>query len=223
MFDEIEKATTLSRLIIAAWQLAHVLAVKIGEETEAVSAEIATQTLLLGADGVMVPFRSQTQTAKGETKWQEVRVAIFARLGTVRTRVGKQIPRLHRHRVTAVLGTIDDLSERMWLEALKQGLKAAPRVVWLSDGARGLWRLFEERFQPYDIGVLDFYHAAHNLWFGVKGWLDGRTIPCREWFTEARHRLRYGHAHDLLADIKATSALPDLPDSAGKALTKLYT
>ncbi len=191
-------------------------------ETEAMSAEIAAQTLLMGADGVMVPFRPQAKTAEGKTKWREVKVAIFARLGKVRTRAGKLIPRLHHHRVAAVLGDIDDLSERMWLESLKQGVKEAPQVVWLSDGARGLWRLFDERFQPYATGVLDFYHAAQNLWAGVKVWLDGRTSHCQNWFADARHRLRHGQTDDVLNDIKAASALPDLPASAQQSLTKLY-
>lgn len=191
-------------------------------ETEAISAEIAAQTLLMGADGVMVPFRPQAKTAEGKTKWREVKVAIFARLGKVRTRAGKLIPRLHRHRVAAVLGDIDDLSERMWLESLKQGIKEAPQVVWLSDGARGLWRLFDERFQPYATGVLDFYHAAQNVWSGVKVWLDGRSTRCQDWFTDARHRLRHGQADDVLNDIKAASALSGLPESAQQSLTKLY-
>jgi hypothetical protein len=191
-------------------------------ETEAISAEIAAQTLLTGADGVMVPFRPQVKTSEGKTKWREVKVAIFARLGKVRTRAGKLIPRLHRHRVVAVLGDIDDLSERMWLEGLKQGLKEAPQVVWLSDGARGFWRLFDQRFQPYATGVLDFYHAAQNMWAGVKVWLDGRTTRCQDWFTDARHRLRHGQASDVLDDIKAAAALPDLPESTQQSLTKLY-
>jgi hypothetical protein len=191
-------------------------------ETEVIRAEIAAQPLLMGADGVMVPFRPQAKTAAGKTKWREVKVAIFARLGQGRTRAGKLVPRLHRHRVVAVLGNIDDLSERMWLEGLKQGIKAAPQVVWLSDGARGLWRLFDERFHPYATGVLDFYHTAQNVWSGVKVWLDGRTTRCQDWFTEARHRLRHGQTSDVLADIKAASALPGLPASAQQSLTKLY-
>ena len=191
-------------------------------ETEVIRAEIAAQPLLMGADGVMVPFRPQAKTAAGKTKWREVKVAIFARLGQVRTRAGKLVPRLHHHRVVAVLGNIDDLSERMWLEGLKQGIKAAPQVVWLSDGARGLWRLFDERFHPYATGVLDFYHTAQNVWSGVKVWLDGRTTRCQDWFTAARHRLRHGQTSDVLADIKAASALPGLPKSAQQSLTKLY-
>jgi hypothetical protein len=191
-------------------------------ETEVMSAEVAAQTLLMGADGVMVPFRPQAKTAAGKTKWREVKVAIFARLGTVRTRAGKLIPRLHHHRVAAVLGDIDELSARMELEGFKQGLPEAPQVVWLSDGARGFWRLFDDRFQPYATGVLDFYHAAQNLWSGVKVWLDGRTTRCQNWFSEARHRLRHGQADDLLNDIQAAAVLPGLPASAQQSLTKLY-
>jgi hypothetical protein len=151
-----------------------------------------------------------------------VKVAIFARLGQVRTRAGKFVPRLHHHRVAAVLGDTDDLSKRMWLESLKQGVKEAPQVVWLSDGARGLWRVFDERFQLYATGVLDFYHAAQNIWSGVKVWLDGRTSRCQDWFADARHRLRHGQADDVLDDIKSAAALPGLPKSAQQSLIKLY-
>lgn len=149
-------------------------------------------------------------------------MAILARLGRFRTREGKITARLHRHRVTALLGDIDDLSARMWLESLKQGVKQTPQVVWLSDGARGFWRLFEEGFQAHAAGVLDFYHAAQNVWSGIKVWLDGRTTHGHTWFADARHRLRHGQADALLDDIKAALALPGLPDSAHQALTKLY-
>jgi hypothetical protein len=54
--------------------------------------------------------------------------------------------------------------------------KTAPQVVWLSDGARGLWRLYDERLAAYAMGILDFYHAVQHLWKGAAAWLDGRTI-----------------------------------------------
>ncbi len=191
-------------------------------ETEAMSVEEGAQTLLMGADGVMVPFRPQDKTARGKTKWREIKVAIFARLEKRRTRTGKAVTRLHRHRVAAVLGNIDELSELMWLEALKQGIEQTAQVVWLSDGGRGFWRLFDERFRSHAIGVLDFYHAAQNIWSGVKVWLDGRTNYAKSWFTDARHRLRHGEANAVLDGIEATLLLSCLPDSAQQALTKLY-
>jgi hypothetical protein len=36
--------------------------------------------LLMGADGVMVPFRPEPGTPKGKTQWREVKIGIFARL-----------------------------------------------------------------------------------------------------------------------------------------------
>lgn len=203
---------------------AELTALKMGNEpeAEAMSAAIAAETLLMGADGVMVPFRPQAKTAAGKTAWREIKVAIFARLGQHISRAGQTISRLHHHRVTAVLGDVDALSERMWLEALKQDIRQAPRVVWLSDGGRGFWRLFAERFSVSATGVLDFYHAAQNLWSGVKVWLDGRTSQAKMWFNEARHRLRHGRQDAVLADIQAALTLPDLPESAQQALTKLY-
>jgi hypothetical protein len=56
----------------------------------------------------------------------------------------------------AVLGDIAGLSPRLWGEAVRQGILHAPHVVWLSDGGRGWWRLFEERFAGHATGILDF-------------------------------------------------------------------
>jgi hypothetical protein len=191
-------------------------------EAEPLTEQLAAQTLVMGSDGVMVPFRPQNKSAQGKTRWREVKVAIMVRLSQGCTRAGKTFSRLQHHRVAAVLGNVDDLSERMWLEALKQGIRSAPQVVWLSDGGRGFWRLFEERFRSYASGVLDFYHAAQNIWSGAKVWLDGRTHAAKAWFKDARHRLRHGHAHAVLADIEAALLLEGLPESAHQALTKLY-
>lgn len=178
--------------------------------------------LLIGADGVMVPFRPAAGTPKGKTVWREVKVGILARLGQRVTRAGKTVTQLKQRRLVAVLGDIDALSPRLWLEAVQQGILSSPKVVWLSDGARGFWRLFDERFAKYATGVLDFYHASQNVWKGAKAWLDGRTQCARNWFATARRRLRHGQADIVLQDIEAALALEGLPLSAHQTLTNLY-
>jgi len=130
----------------------------------------AAMPLLLGADGVMVPRRPEERTPKGKTQWREVTVGVLARLGQHRTRAGLVVTRLYQRRVVAVLGDIEALKPRLWLEAVRQGIASAPQVVWLSDGARGLWRLFDECLMAYATGVLDFYHAAQHLWKGAAAW-----------------------------------------------------
>jgi hypothetical protein len=185
---------------------------------EPLAAELAAAPLLLGADGVMVPFRPEGGQPKGKTAWHEVKAGVFARLGRHRTRTGKVVPRLLQRRLIAVFGDIEALQERLWCAALRQGIRHASQVVWRSDGARGLWRLFEERFTASATGILDFYHAAQQLWKSAAAWLDGRTTQARRWFGWARHRLRHGNPDGVLADVADALEVEGLPDTARDTL-----
>jgi hypothetical protein len=191
-------------------------------EEEALAATIKTLPLLIGADGVMAPFRPKAGSPKGKTVWREVKVGILVRLGQRLTKTGQQVTQLTQRRLVAVLGDIDELNPRLWLEAVRQGVLSSQQVVWLSDGGRGFWRLFEARFAKYATGILDFYHAAQNLWKGGKAWLDGRTQRARDWFRTTRRLLRRGQANEVLADIEAALTLEGLPASAYQTLTNLY-
>jgi len=105
----------------------------------------------------MVPFRPHPRTAKGKTRWREIKVAILARLGARLSHPGTRVSRLCQRRLVAVLGAIDDLAPRLWLEAVRQGVRTAMRVVWLSDGGRGLWSVFQRLFQAVGaVAILDF-------------------------------------------------------------------
>lgn len=190
-------------------------------EQEALSEDEMGLPLLLGADGVMVPFRPESGTASGKTRWREVKVGILARLTRTTSNTGKTVCRLLRRRVVAVLGDIDALQPRLWGEALRQGILTTTRVIWLSDGGRGFWRLFRDQFASYAEGILDFYHAAQNLWKGAKAWFDGRTSQARTWFTTARHRLRHGETDAVRDDIKAALRLKELPASVRQTLSNL--
>jgi hypothetical protein len=201
----------------------HVHALAQGDlpEPEALATDLAATPLVLGADGVMVPLRPTGGQPTGKTRWHEVKVGVLARLAQHRTRTGKVIPRLHQRRVVAVLGDIEALKPRLWFEAVRQGISTAPQVVWLSDGARGLWRLYEERLAASAVGILDFYHAVQYLWKGAAAWLDGRTTQARRWFGWARHRLRHGQADGVVADLVEALEVEGLPDSARDTLTAL--
>jgi hypothetical protein len=146
-------------------------------QMESLDEAIGMLPLLMGADGVMFPFRPES--GKGSTIWREVKVAVLARLGR---RSRSNAPQLYQRRLVAVLGGIDALRPRLWLEALRQGVLTAPQVVWLSDGGIGFWGLYTACFAFYVIGILDFYHAAQNLWKGAQAWLDGRSKKARQWF-----------------------------------------
>jgi hypothetical protein len=191
-------------------------------EEEKIEVGVAELPLLVGADGVMVPFRPNGGQPDGRTAWREIKVGILARLGERVTKKGKTVTQLLRRRLVAVRGDIDTLRPLLWIESVRQGILTAETVVWLSDGGQGFWRLFRERFEIRAQGILDFYHAAQNLWKGAKAWLDGRTKQSRQWFVQMRHELRHGKADEVLATIKSLLALEELSDSTRKTLTNLY-
>ena len=130
--------------------------------------------------------------------WREVKVGLIARFYHRVRESGKHAfaikPRLlKKGRVVAVLGDIEALKPRLRLEALRQDIEQAPRVVWLSDGGGGLWRVFRELFGALATGILDFYHAVQNVWKAVKIWKDGRSRRARAWWEWARRRMRLRH------------------------------
>jgi hypothetical protein len=70
------------------------------------------QPLVIGADGVLVPFRPHGGSPKGKTRWGEVKVAIVARLGRWVNRRGRTVTRLAQRRLVAVHGGLAALQAR---------------------------------------------------------------------------------------------------------------
>ena len=167
-------------------------------EAEVIAEKIRQLTLIVGGDGVMVPFRPTAGSPKGPAVWREVKVAVLARLGQRTDRHGRLVTRLVHRRLVAVLGDIDALADRLRLEALRQRAWDAPRLVWVSDGARGLWRLFDEVFASHAVGILDFYHAAGQLWEAAEVTFGFRP-SAQTWFHAARHNLRHGQVDAIVA------------------------
>ena len=190
-------------------------------EAEKIEAEVALLPLLIGGDGVTVPFRPNEGTPAGKTVWQEVKVGILTRLGKRMTKNGEEVTVFVRRRLVAVLGPIEEFKSRIWLESLKEGIVNAKVVVWLSDGGPCYWKLFKEVFSNYAQGILDFYHAAQNLWKGARAWLDGRTKKAYEWFYSARHRLRLGKGKEIMDEIKEGAISKDIPADRRKILENL--
>jgi len=189
---------------------------------EPLTVEAAALSLAVGADGVLGPFRPDAGAPRGKSRWREVKVGVLARIGQHRTRTGQVVTRLTQRRLVAVLGDTEALKPRLWLAALRQGLRNAPQVVWLSEGGRGVWRLFDECCAGTATGILAFYHAAQNLWKSAAAWRDGRTTQAHRWVTWARHRLRHGHPDGVLGDLAEALDVEGIPDTARETLRTGY-
>ncbi len=189
---------------------------------EPLSETLAKMPLVIGADGVMVPMRPHEGQPSGSTKWREVKVGILVRLGHHLNRRGREIVRLHQRRLVAVLGDIDALRPRLMLEALRQEWQKAKTVVWISDGGKGFWRLYHQCFSSVAIAILDFYHAAQNLWKAAAAALDGRTIKARQWFKLVRHQLRHGESEQVIAQLAHAIEWSQFPKSVLNTLTNVH-
>ena len=186
---------------------------------EALAADLAAAPWVLGADGVRGPWRPTGGLPTGQPHWHAVKVGVLARLGPPHTRTGQVITRLRPRRLVAVLGDSEALTPRVWLEAVRQRSRTAPQVVWRSAGARGVWRLEEERVAASALGLLDFYHAVPSRWKGAAAWRDGRPTQARRWLGWARHRLRPGQPDGGWAALGEALAVEGLPDSTRDTLT----
>jgi len=192
-------------------------------ELEVLTNELENAPLIVSADGVMVPMRPAPSSAAGKTEWREVKVGILARYVKRITRKGKEVFQLQQRRLVAVLGNIEIFSPMLRLEALRQGILKAEKVLWICDGAKGFWGIFEEwRKLPTVSAILDFYHAAENLGKAAKAWLDGRTKACREWFRDMRHKLRHGHETAVVSELKELADSKKLPISAVEIIRNVY-
>lgn len=188
---------------------------------EAIDEKIREMMVILGADGVMVLFRPQAGQRAGATVWREVKVAVIARIKHRVETLAQPAARLHQRRLVAVLGDIDDLGDRLRLEAERQAIRLAPRVTWVSDGARGFWRLFEDHFADIATGVLDFYYAAGQLWEAATPVFQ-ITHSAALRFDAARHDLRHHGADQIISDLGDQADIPYFDPDRRKAIRRVY-
>jgi len=193
-------------------------------EVEFLAEHLQQAPLAIGADGVMVPVRPEKGTPAGKTIWREIKVGIMTRLTARINRKGESVPQLEQRRVVAAMGSVDEFMPILQLEANKQNISQAARVVWLCDGGKGFWRIFESWLQGLNnvTGILDFYHAGQNLSKAAKAWLDGRTAKCRIWFEGMRHKLRHGEETAVIDELDKVLNNENLSAEATRAVRNTY-
>jgi hypothetical protein len=171
-------------------------------DPEKIDPTISELPMVIGADGVFVPFRPEKNTSKGKTVWFEVKIGIIARIGKRINSKGKEISYIARKRLVAILGDIKKFKPQLLLLSIKEGIKTATQVAWISDGGKGFWGVYNELFSKAAQGILDFYHASQNIWKAAKKCLDGRTNEAKDWFEEVRKKLKAGKATEIIDELR---------------------
>lgn len=163
--------------------------------------ELVQLPLLIAADGITVPFRAEPGTPKGAAVWREVKVGLVTRYLSKTTEPGCTT-QLHQRRLVAVLGDVNALALLLKAQALHPGWSAGITPAWISDGAKGLWPVYQEQFAQGAVGILDFYHAVQHLAQAAPAY--GQTLSTRtpeQWLSRMRHQLRQGYAHRIIREL----------------------
>jgi len=169
---------------------------------EKIDQSISDLPMVIGADGVFVPFRPQEESPKGKTVWYEVKIGIIGRIAKRLNSKGKEVSFIARKRLVALLGDINKFKPLLKLLSIKEGVTTARQVAWISDGGKGFWGVYNELFSKVAQGILDFYHASQNIWKASKAWLDGRTKEAQNWFIEARKKLKKGKVTEIIKELR---------------------
>ena len=82
--------------------------------------------------------------------------------------------------------------------------------------------MYQQSWADIAIGILDFYHAAQQLWEAVQAY--GNTLPTRtpqQWFERLRHQLRHGYVHRIVKEFERLLKYPSTPESAQPVLQRV--
>ncbi|MGH2414727.1 MAG: ISKra4-like element ISLesp2 family transposase, partial [Microcystaceae cyanobacterium] len=150
--------------------------------TDSIEQNLAKLILAIAVDGVTVPLRPYPKNPKGKTLWREVKVGVLARLRPSLTQTGQAMTRLSHRRLVAVMDNLERFRRYLQLEAHRCQIDNAAQVLWLSDGAKGFWNLYEQSFSHVAIGILDFYHAAQHLSPSATRLFPTENLKAQRWF-----------------------------------------
>lgn len=106
---------------------------------------------------------------------------------------------LDRWRYVVTPGDVASFGQLVSLEAGRQGLAEAERVLVLGDGAAWIWTLAQEHF-PQAVQILDLWHATAHLWSAGRalyGEGDGRVAG---WVAATKARLLQGEVPAMVAE-----------------------
>jgi hypothetical protein len=148
--------------------------------------ERAAPWVVVALDGVLVPHRDGHR---------EVRTGAVA--ATRPQDPAQPFPLPWRYVVHP--GDVATFGRLLWLEAHRQGVRQAERVVVLGDGAHWIWNLAEEHF-PDAVHIGDLWHAVEHLWAAGRALLGDDEARVAAWVEQATARLKAGEVAALTAE-----------------------
>jgi hypothetical protein len=141
-------------------------------EEKDIEPEVNARRLYITADGTSVP------TDEGG---KEVKIGSVYETPHTRNGLANDIM------YTGGFHNSEHFGKKLYILALRRGLRSAGVVIFIGDGARWIWKLVSHHF-PEAIQIVDFYHAADRLWSLSRAIYGEGTKACKDW---AKRRIKH--------------------------------
>ena len=178
-------------------------------ENKEISAEVTARRLYITADGVNV------RTGKETTK--EMKIGGVYETALAKDAIADAIAGDIRY--TGGYYKSEALGKKLYVLALKRGLKTAVEVVFIGDGSKWIWNIAKYQF-PEAVQIVDWYHAEERLWSVGRAVYGGGTSAMKKWVKERLNQLIEGKVEAVIASLcELSSSNADVTEQIGNNIT----
>lgn len=103
-------------------------------------------------------------------------------------------------RYTGGFHNSEHFGKKLYVLALKRGLRDADEVIFIGDGAKWIWKLASYHF-PEAVQIVDFYHGVERLWSLGRAIYGDGSKACKDWVRKQVKRLHKGKVELIVNSI----------------------
>jgi hypothetical protein len=101
-----------------------------------------------------------------------------------------------------------DLGKKLYVLALKCGLKTAQELIFLGDGSKWVWTIARYHF-PEAVQIVDWYHAEERLWKVARAIYGEGSSAMKKWVKKRLTQLMNGKVELVIASLSELSSSDD--------------
>lgn len=147
--------------------------------------EVTARRFYITADGTIVP------TDEGG---KEVKIGSVYETPQTKNGLANDL------RYTGGFHNSEHFGKKLYVLALKRGLRDAGEVIFIGDGAKWIWNIARYHF-PEAIQIVDFYHGVERLWSLSRTIHGEGTEACKEWARKGVKHLLKGKVELIINSI----------------------
>lgn len=159
-------------------------------EGKEILAETTARRLYITADGVIVRVGKET--------YKEFKIGCVYETALGRDAVAGEI------RYTGGFYQSCDLGKKLYVLALKRGLKTAVELIFLGDGSKWIWNIAGYQF-PEAVQIVDWYHAEERLWKVGRAVYGEGTSAMKKWVKKRLTQLMNGKVEAVISSFSELS------------------